>query len=85
MPTVLKKRGWRLLIYPNEGNEPMHIHAQKAGMDAKFWLHPAARTATVAFAYRMKPSDLREVLDIIHEHFNELLAAWHELQQRQGS
>jgi hypothetical protein len=83
MPTVLKKCGWRFLIYPNEGNEPIHIHARKAGMDAKFWLHPADRTATIAFTYHLAPKDLREVRGIIRQHFNELITAWHELQQRQ--
>jgi hypothetical protein len=32
MPTVLFIDGWRLFFYSNEGKEPIHIHAGKAGM-----------------------------------------------------
>lgn len=35
MPTVMLIRGWRLFFYSNEGTEPMHIHAEKGGAEAK--------------------------------------------------
>ena len=42
MPVVFRHRGFRFLFYANEGDprEPVHIHAVKDGIDAKFWLWP---------------------------------------------
>lgn len=42
MPTILFIYGWRLFFYSNEMNEPPHIHAEKAEMEANFgwmWNH----------------------------------------------
>lgn len=38
MPVVFRHKGFRFLFYSNEGDarEPMHIHAIKDGVDAKF-------------------------------------------------
>lgn len=33
-PTILYTRGWRVFIFPNEGNEPMHVHTEKGDADA---------------------------------------------------
>lgn len=38
MPTILQILGWRLFFYANEGNEPVHIHCRKGGMECKYWL-----------------------------------------------
>lgn len=40
MPTVVFLLGWRLHFYANEGNEPIHIHAEKAEKECKYWLDP---------------------------------------------
>ncbi|KAG1649245.1 hypothetical protein GQR58_029181 [Nymphon striatum] len=42
MPTVFRHDGFRFFFYSNEGNprEPVHIHAMKAGAEAKFWVEP---------------------------------------------
>ncbi len=76
MPTVLRKRGWRFFFYPNEGGEPPHIHAQKAGMDGKFWLDPRTRRIHIAYAYDFGPKEIRDVIAIITEHFDHLMSAW---------
>lgn len=36
MPTILQILGWRFFFYSNEGNEPIHIHAEKAEMECKY-------------------------------------------------
>ena len=40
MPTVFRQDGFRFFFYSNEGNpiEPIHIHVQKTGAEAKFWI-----------------------------------------------
>jgi hypothetical protein len=38
-PVVFRHGGAKFQFYANEGNprEPVHIHAMKDGIDAKFW------------------------------------------------
>lgn len=45
MPTVLKIHGFRFFFFSNEGNEPIHIHIEKADCYAKFWLDPIVNVA----------------------------------------
>ena len=47
MPTVFRDRGFRFFFYSNEGSprEPVHIHVEKDGVEAKFWLLPQVRLA----------------------------------------
>lgn len=40
MPTVLRIEGFRFFFFSNEGQEPSHIHVERDGNLAKFWLHP---------------------------------------------
>ncbi|MDB5505966.1 MAG: hypothetical protein JWR75_604 [Devosia sp.] len=42
MPTVFSYRGIKFHFFANEGNpsEPLHIHAERRGAEAKFWLRP---------------------------------------------
>jgi hypothetical protein len=53
MPTVLRVGGFRFFFYSNEGDEPPHIHVERAEAAAKFWLQPEVRLAwSVRFAKR---------------------------------
>jgi len=47
MPVVFRHKGFRFVFYANEGDprEPVHIHAIKDGLDAKFWLSPEVAVA----------------------------------------
>jgi hypothetical protein len=38
VPTVLRWNGYRFFFFSNEGAEPPHIHVDKGGATAKFWL-----------------------------------------------
>jgi hypothetical protein len=38
MPTILFLNGWKFYFYSDEGNEPVHIHAEKAEKECKYWL-----------------------------------------------
>ena len=33
MPTILVLLGWRLFFYANEGNESIHVHCRKGGVE----------------------------------------------------
>ena len=74
MPTVLRVDGYRFFFYSNEGNEPPHIHVQQAEKYAKFWLKPVQMAEAINFTNK----ELRQVQDIIAEHWQILLEAWYE-------
>jgi len=40
VPTILRENGYRIGFYSSEPDEPVHVHVQKAGSEAKFWLAP---------------------------------------------
>jgi hypothetical protein len=79
MPTVLFINGWRFFFYMNEGNEPLHIHCEKAEKSCKYWLDSERFTATEAFSYNMTPRDTREVKRIIYEYFEVIEQVWKEI------
>lgn len=76
MPTILLIAGWRFYFYANEGNEPIHIHTQKAEMECKFWLKEDLFEIEIAFSYNMKNADIRDVKQIIYQHFDYIILEW---------
>lgn len=79
---MLYVNGWRFFFYANEGNEPVHIHAQNAEKECKYWLVEEAFDIVEAFSYRMNNSDKKEVRRIIFTHFDELVQGWNEFFKR---
>ncbi|WP_111413851.1 DUF4160 domain-containing protein [Halomonas lactosivorans] len=63
MPVVFRYKGIRFFFYSNEGNplEPMHIHAESGGGEAKIWVMPAC--AAHAVDRRRTPQRDREGLE----------------------
>jgi hypothetical protein len=49
MPTIFRQHGFRIFFYSNEGapREPAHVHIEKDDLEAKFWLQPETRVATM--------------------------------------
>nr|MBK9652965.1 DUF4160 domain-containing protein [Bacteroidota bacterium] len=76
MPTVLMIFGWRIFFYSNEGNEPIHVQAQKAEMECKYWLISETFEIVEEYNFNMKPSDKREIRKIIFEHFDYIIQQW---------
>jgi hypothetical protein len=74
MPTVLRVDGFRFFFYSNEGNEPAHIHVQKAEKYAKFWLN----SIQVAESIGYNSKELQRIQNIITEHWELLQEAWNE-------
>ena len=81
MPTILLLNGWRFYFYSNENNEPIHIHVQKAEMEAKFWLREDIFDIEEAFSYHMNPKDVRDVRRIIFDHFDYFIDEWKKYQE----
>jgi hypothetical protein len=82
MPTILYIDGWRFFFYANEGDEPIHIHAQKAEKECKYWLDVKDFDVIEAFSYRMRQKDKRIVKKIIFEYFELIEKSWNDFQKR---
>ena len=73
-PTVFRERGYRFYFFSRE--EPrMHVHIHCGDGEAKFWLEPQIELAR---NYRLSRPRLREIEQIIEEHYDELRTAWHD-------
>ncbi len=77
MPVIFRQDGFRFLFYSNEGNprEPVHIHALRDGIDAKFWLWPEV---VPAYNDGFNARTLRELTGVIEERRDEIGRAWDE-------
>jgi hypothetical protein len=73
MPTVLREGGYRLYFYSHESNEPPHVHIDRAGFSAKYWLDPVALARNVGFAAH----ELGGLHRLVQSHRETLLEAWH--------
>jgi hypothetical protein len=82
MPTVLQIRGWRLFFFANERNEPIHIHCNKAEIRCKFWIDVDDFNIRPEYALNASNRDLREIKKIVYEHFDAIVEAWNEFQER---
>lgn len=81
MPTVLFVKGWRFFFYANERGEPIHVHCRKAEAECKYWLHVDEFDIEEAYAYGLTSRDLREVRQIIFEHFEQIEVEWSKFQR----
>ena len=77
MPVVFRHRGFKFFFYSNEGTprEPVHIHVEKAEIEAKFWLFPEVR---VAYNDGYDARTLRELTDIVEANRSLIERAWDE-------
>lgn len=80
-PTVLYIRGWRFFFYANEGNEPIHIHCQKAERECKYWLDTEGFDLEEAYSFNMNNKDKRQVKKIIFENFEYIEKEWNRFQR----
>ncbi|HEY5298799.1 MAG TPA: DUF4160 domain-containing protein [Verrucomicrobiae bacterium] len=74
MPTVLRIKGYRIGFYSSDFDEPLHVHADKAGHQAKFWLEPLQLAKNAGFSR----NELNKIYDILRENRQELLRKWNE-------
>ena len=74
MPTVLRLEGYRFFFFSNEGTEPPHIHLERGGGYAKFWLDPVG----LAAAKDLKNSELRRAKLLVVQRRFDFLEKWRE-------
>lgn len=73
MPTVHRWRGHRFYFYSHEPNEPPHVHVDRAGSSAKFWLDPVRLARNIGFT----PPQLRALAAEIERTRAALLESSH--------
>jgi hypothetical protein len=81
MPTILILYGWRLFFYANGGEEPMHVHCKKGGMECKYWIDEEVFDIQEVFAFGMSSRDRKEIRKIIFDHFEYIADKWREFQE----
>ncbi len=78
MATVMQLQGWRCYFTSNEGEEPMHVYAQKGQSEAKFWLHADQYVVEEEFEHNLTARGRREIRKIVYLHFDEIAGAWYD-------
>ena len=74
MPTILRIGPYRFYFYSHEPNEPPHVHVDKDGYSAKFWLRKISLAGSAGFA----KNELKELERIVNKHQQHLLDKWYE-------
>lgn len=77
MPTVFRAGGFRFFFYSNEGDprEPVHIHVERDGMEAKFWIDPDVR---MAYNDGHNAKALRELAALVEANRRRIEEAWND-------
>ena len=74
MPTILRRLGFRFFFYSNEGNEPPHIHVEKAEGNGKYWLEPVSKSYMRDFSKK----DEKQAEKIVLKEQNNFKKKWYE-------
>jgi hypothetical protein len=72
MPTVSRIGPYRLFFFAGDHAEPPHVHVERDDNLAKFWLAPVRFQNNKGF----KPSELRNIEDLIERNQEELMEKW---------
>lgn len=79
MPTVLRRAGFRVVIFlPPREHAPPHVHVRKAGAEAVIELASGGRPQTIRSLAAMRTADVVRAFRIVEEHTEFLLAAWRQ-------
>ncbi|MBK8490613.1 MAG: DUF4160 domain-containing protein [Saprospirales bacterium] len=74
MPTILRTLGFRFFFYSNEGNEPPHVHVEKADASGKFWIDPVSKVYLRGFSQK----DERKAAQIVEAQQEFFKRKWYE-------
>jgi hypothetical protein len=71
-PTVFKENGYRFFFFSRE-EERIHVDVVSGDGEAKFWLKPDIELAN---NYHLSRKQLKNVENLIEEHYDEIISAW---------
>ncbi|GJQ40092.1 MAG: hypothetical protein JETCAE02_25040 [Anaerolineaceae bacterium] len=72
MPIALRIGGYRFYFYSYDCVEPRHMHVDRGGMSAKFWLDPIALAENHGYSRK----ELRGIERIMVENLETLRNEW---------
>jgi hypothetical protein len=72
MPTALREGPYRFYFYASDCAEPVHVHVEREGNVAKFWLSPVRLATSGGFA-RVEISRIHRM---VVDRRQALLEAW---------
>jgi Domain of unknown function (DUF4160) len=73
MPTVLRSGPYRVYFFSHEPKEPAHVHVDRDGQTAKFWLDPVSLAYTLGFP----AGELTRIQRLLKDNEVVLLEKWH--------
>ena len=74
MPTLLRVGPYRFFIYSGDRDEPPHVHVEREGDVAKFWLDPIRLESSGGFSR----NELRRIGQHVQDNRDVLLRGWNE-------
>jgi hypothetical protein len=74
VPTIMRSGPYRVFFYSGDQGEPPHVHVQREGMVAKFWLEPVRLQISGGFG----ASELRRIEALVRDSAGKLVERWHE-------
>jgi hypothetical protein len=78
MPTVLRFKGLRVVVYPND-HRPAHVHVIGRGCEAVFNLNCPAGPVELRENYGFSPREVTKISRALTDHRPELCAAWENI------
>jgi Domain of unknown function (DUF4160) len=78
MPIVLRIGPYRFYFFPDESNQPPHIHSKTGDGECKFWLNPVK----LADNKNLSPKTIRTIEKIVFENNLFLYAKLQEYHAR---
>ena len=79
VPTVHREGPYRFYFTSHDAPEPPHVHIDRAGATAKFWLDPVALARSIGFGAR-ELNDLQEIVntnaDTFRFRWREFFGTW---------
>ncbi|MFV1980115.1 MAG: DUF4160 domain-containing protein [Rhodothermia bacterium] len=74
MPTILRVGPYRFFFYSGDRDEPEHVHVEREGNIAKFWVGPVRLQKSGGF----RRPEIFRITKMVEEHSKEITEAWHE-------
>jgi hypothetical protein len=78
MPTIIRKDGFRVVIYPTD-HLPPHVHVLKQDGEIRVELSEIANPRILSIVGNMRDKDVIRALDIVKVNQVELLTVWREI------
>jgi uncharacterized protein len=81
MPTILRERGFRVVIYPND-HLPSHVHVFKGSGEVRVDLgDEESNPSLMSITGQISDKDVAKALDLVKENRAKLLAKWREIHE----